>query len=75
MPAALLQVTIYDHPDLEKRLSKANYAAACLDLAKTEFLRGGGQLMWGECIGQDPSGAPNQSLGFWQWTPGPDGPA
>ena len=72
MPADLLQVSIYDHPDLEKRSSNAAYAAQCLELAKTEFLRGGGEIMWGECIGQDPSGAPNQSLGFWQWTPGAD---
>jgi hypothetical protein len=71
MPTPLLRVTIYDPGGWEKASSAAAYAVKCAELALAELSRNHGTVMAGDVIGQDPTGATNQTLGEFFFTPGP----
>jgi hypothetical protein len=74
MASRLLQITIFDPGGFQKASSAAAYAVKCAELALAELGRGHGTVMAGDVIGQDPSGATNQTLGESNFTPGPDLP-
>ena len=74
MASRLLQITIYDPGGFQKASSAAAYAVKCAELALAELGRGHGTVMAGDVIGQDPSGATNQVLGEFNFTPGPNLP-
>jgi hypothetical protein len=70
MPATILQITIFDNPDIEKHYSKAAWATQMAQSALLDFGRGyGATAKWGDIIIGD-----GVSAGRWQWTPGPDEP-
>jgi hypothetical protein len=70
MASRLLQITIYDPGTFQKASSAAAYAVKCAELALAELSSNHGTVMAGDVVGQDPTGATNQTLGEFNFTPG-----